>query len=81
MRLFLSILMIRIILPQTKFDNVVVSQLNNIGLSINYAEAKIGVSILNWILISIFLRWHYFLLSYNTTFNIVLIHMQLNLTA
>jgi type IV pilus assembly protein PilB len=34
--------MIRIILPQTKFDNVVVSQLNNIGLSINYAEAKIG---------------------------------------
>jgi preprotein translocase subunit SecG len=60
MRLFISLLLIRLILPQTSSDNVVVSRFSDTGFFANYAEAKSVVSNLTWVLLFIVLLFHIF---------------------
>jgi hypothetical protein len=46
MRIFISLLVIGLILPQTEFDNLLVRKFNETGFFANYAEAK---SVLKWL--------------------------------
>ena len=62
MRLFLSILLIGLVFPQTRSDNVVISRFSDTGFFISYVEAKSRVSILTWILFFVVLLFHIFLL-------------------
>ena len=62
MRPFVSLLLIRLIIPQTSSNNVVVSRFSDIGFFASYAEAKSIVFILTWVLILIVLLLHTFVL-------------------
>jgi preprotein translocase subunit SecG len=62
MRLLLSILLIGLIFPQTRSDNVVISRFSDMGFFVSYVEAKSRVSILTWILFFAVLLLHIFLL-------------------
>ncbi len=55
MRIFLSILVICLILPQTEFDNLLVRKFNETGFFANYAEAKSVLKWLTWASIILFL--------------------------
>jgi preprotein translocase subunit SecG len=55
MRIFISLLVICLILPQTEFDNLLVRKFNETGLFANYAEAKSVLKWLTWGTIFLFL--------------------------
>jgi hypothetical protein len=55
MRIFISLLVICLILPQTEFDNLLVRKFNETGFFANYAEAKSVLKWLTWGSIFLFL--------------------------
>jgi preprotein translocase subunit SecG len=62
MRLFLSLLLVSLILPQTSSDNVVVSRFNDTGFFAGYSESKSAVSVLTWLLLFVVMFLHMFFL-------------------
>lgn len=61
MRIFISLFVICLILPQTEFDNLLVRKFNETGFFANYAEAKSVLKWLTWSIIFLFLAINYFI--------------------
>lgn len=61
MRIFISLLVICLILPQTEFDNLLVRKFNETGFFANYAEAKSVLKWLTWGCVFLFLLINYFI--------------------
>nr|BBI28708.1 hypothetical chloroplast RF47 [Dinophyceae sp. MRD-151] len=54
MRLLFSFFLVRFILPQTIFDNIVINSFNDTGFFANYTETKSKILSLVWRLILVF---------------------------
>jgi preprotein translocase subunit SecG len=64
MRIFLSILLIILILPQTEFDNLLLRKFLDTGYFTGYPEAKMVLNLLTWLSIYLFFFLNVFFTYY-----------------